>query len=164
MALTEKSIILKASLLSFIDKLGGKATIFQLRDGYSFAPCPKISTQLFDMQKMKLLNVRKVNGNENEWSMPKKALKFLKDHADKILEPEKFYELLIVPTGHKKRKSKKQEDVNLSPHANSSIKAIVQMEEDRETLVRFLLNLELMVSAQLDILIPERQYEQGTAV
>ncbi len=164
MAITEKSVILKASLLSFIDKLGGKTTIFKLRSEYSFEPCAKISTQLFDMQKMKLLVVKKVNGSENEWSITKKAAKFLKDNTDKILEPEKFFELLTAPTNYTRRKSKKKQDINLSTYANSSIKAIVEMEEKSHEIIRFLLNLELMIKSQLDLLIPERQDDQGTTV
>ena len=162
--LSETSIILKVTLLSFFPdtKKPAPLTISELRQTNSMPAHKRTNSELQDMSKMGLL-AKSGNGSHGvAYSMTKKGKIFLKKHSDKIITIDEFMKLCDVRTRENRKSptTSKPKDINLSSHANSSIAGIVKLEEDRETLLRFLLSVESMISGQLDALIPERVQEQ----
>lgn len=161
------SLSLKVTILSLFEKSGAKnaktaISITNLRDKFDLEAHHKLNSECQDMEKSDILGRSGKSSNSVKWYIKSNGDVLLKENRDKIVDRIKLYELF----GPKKNivSNQKQPDLNLSVFAHSSIEGIIQLEKDRDQLVRFLLSLEAMISSQLDKLLPERVQQQDTSM
>ncbi len=164
---SERSLSLKVTILSLFEKAGAKnvktaISITNLRDQFSLDAHHKLNSDCQDMEKADILGRSGKSASSVKWYIKSNGEVLLKENRDKIVDLKKLYELF----GPKKNvvSTQKQQDLNLSIHANSSIEGISQLEKDREQLLRFLLSQEAMISSQLDKLLPERIQHKDTSI
>ena len=164
---SDRSMSLKVTILSLFEKADAKnikksISITDLRDKFDLDAHHKMNSECQDMEKADILGRSSKSSSSVKWYIKSKGEDFLKKYGDKIVDLKKLYELF----GPKKIQATttKQPDLNLSIHANSSIEGIIQLEKDRDQLLRFLLSLEAMISSQLDKLLPDRVLEQDTSI
>ena len=164
---SERSLSLKVTILSLFEKASAKNTktaisITNLRDKFELDAHHKFNSECQDMEKSDILGRSGKSSSSVKWFIKSKGEALLKENQDKIVDLKKLYELF----GPRKNivSKQKQPELNLSIHANSSIEGIIQLEKDRDQLLRFLLSQEAMISSQLDKLLPERIQHQDTSM
>ncbi len=164
---TERSLIMKVTILSLFEKMGAVGikngvTVTVFRHHYKLDAHAGLNGQISDMVKGELFGRFGKSTKDIKWYIKPKGINLIKENLDKIVDLEKLYELF--GPNKPKATNTKQPDLNLSVFAHSSIEGIIQLEKDRDQLLRFLLSLQAMISSQLDKLLPERVQQQDTSI